>query len=205
MSRTITTDDFEVYQLDELEPVAREKAIEAIANKLGGDWWDSNDIDDVSDVIRYTLANEFGTPGHGNYGVGDFPGIDGVELDSWDMDRDGYVGLRGTLTRENAPRLPWQDGIVEVTLTAGRDYTSVSVDIDEDEVDLMNLPDLGHNRADRVRFIEGAMEQAVEHAMHAAIKSGRAEIEHKTSEEYAEGMIEANEYEFEADGTPYSG
>jgi hypothetical protein len=203
--REIEPESFVVYHLDELEPAAREKAVEAIAAKLGGEWWDSSDIDDVSDVIRYTLANEFGTPGHGDYGVGDFPGIDGVTLDGWDLDGGGYLSLSGTLTRENAPRLPWTDGLVEVTLVGGRDYTSISVEIDEDEVDLMNLPDLGRNRADRVRFIGGEMGQAVRNAMSAALKSGRDEVAYRTSPEYAEGVIEANEYEFLEDGTPYFG
>jgi hypothetical protein len=205
MARTIKTEDFEVFTLDELDENAREKAIEAISDKLAGDWWDSHDINDINDVIRYTLADEFGTPGRDQYGVADFPGVPGVELDGWDLDRGPYLELRGTLTPENAPSLPWEDGIVEVTLTPGREYTSISVDIDEDEVDLMNLPDLGHNRADRVRHIEGEMEQAIHNAMSAALKSGRDELEYKTGDENTVAVIEANEYEFEADGTPYFG
>lgn len=203
--RTIKTEDFDVYHLDELEPEARERAVEAIADKLASDWWDESDIDDISNVIVYALANEFGTPGHGEHGVADFPGIPGVGLDGWDLDRGSYVALRGTLTRENAPRLPWEDGIVEVTLTAGRGYTWVDVEIDEDEVDLMNLPDLPDNRRRRVGYIEIEMEEAVRNALHAALKSGRTEMEYKTGEENAVSMIEASGYEFEADGTPYFG
>lgn len=193
MPRTIKTEDFDVYQLGELEEHAREKAIEAIAEKLGGDWWDSDDIDDVSDVIRYTLANEFGTPGHGDYGVADFPGIDGVKLDGWDLDRGSYVLLRGTLTRENAPRLPWTNGAVEVDLAAGRNGTSISVEFDTSLTD------------DDLELINDQIEDAVRAAMHAALKSGRKEMEYKTSAEYAKEAIEANGYEFLKDGTPYFG
>lgn len=204
MPRTIKTEDFDVYQLDELEPGAREKAVAAIAEKLGGDWWDSSDTEDITAVMTAEMGRALGTPEYETTAICDFQ-IPGVELEGWDLEQGSYVLLRGTLTRENAPRLPWEDGVVEVSLTDHRSYTSISVEVDEDEADLMNLPDLGHNRADRVRFIEGAMEEAVRNAMHAAIKSGRAEIAHKTSEKYAEGVIEANEYEFREDGTPYFG
>ena len=190
--REINPDSFTVYSLDELEPDARRKAIEGIAELLGGDWWDSSDIDDISDVIRYTLANKFGTPDHGKYGVGDFPGIDGVTLESWDLDRGSYVGLRGTLTRENAPALPWDDDIDSVSLTAGRDYTSISVEfIDDAEL-----------TSDDAQIVSDAMEQAVRDAMHEALRDGRAEMEYKTGEEWAEQV--ASDREFHADGTLYA-
>jgi hypothetical protein len=155
-------------------------------------------------VIRYTLANEFGTPGHGDYGVGDFPGIDGVTLDGWDLDRGGYLSLSGALTRENAPRLPWTDGVVEIRLRARHEYTSIDVETDENDVDPHQERDLTVVR-EECRGLANAMERAVEYAVHAALKAGRAEVEYKTSAEYAESEIEANEREFLADGTPYFG
>jgi hypothetical protein len=153
--------------------------------------------------MRYTLANKFGTPDHGKWGVSDFPGIDGVELKGWDLDRGSHLALRGTLTRENAPALPWEDGIIEVGLTGGHgDYTTIDVEVDDEEVDLLNLPDLGHNRADRVWAITGTMESAVEDAMHEAMRDGRAEMEHKTGPEWAEEV--ASDREFYADGSLYA-
>jgi hypothetical protein len=201
--RQITPDTFAVYQLDELEPDAREKAIEGIAEKLGGDWWDSNDIDDIASVMVYTLANEFGTPEHGKWGVADFPGIDGVTLESWDLDRGSYVGLRGTLTRENAPALPWADGVVEVGLTSRRDYTEIDVVTDEDELDPEQERDLTVVR-EECKALADAVQAAVEAAMQAALRDGRAELEYKTGAEYAKGFIESNEYEFLEDGTLYA-
>jgi hypothetical protein len=190
--RTIKNEDSNVYTLDELEPDARERAIENVAEKLGGEWWESSDTDDISAVMRYTLANKLGTPGHGDWGVGDFPGIDGVELRSWDLDRGSYLGLKGTLTRENAPALPWSDGVIEVTLTEGRDYTSISVEFDDE----MATPD--------IELIEGQMDEAVRDAMHEAMRDGRAEMEYKTGPECAREDIEANEREFYEDGTLYA-
>jgi len=191
MPRTIKTEDFDVYTLDELEPEAREKAINDMAEKLGGEFWDQNDTDDISDVMRYTLANKFGTPGHGDYGVGDFPGIDGVKLVSWDLDRGSYLGLKGTLTRENAPALPWVDGVIEVILTEGRDYTSIDVDFDEELT------------ADDMQLASDTMEEAIRDAMHEAMRDGRAEIEYKSGPEYAAEYLDSGAYEFEADGTLY--
>jgi hypothetical protein len=162
--REITPDAFTVYKLEELEPGAREKAIEGIAEKLGGAWWDQNDIDDISDVMRYTLASKFGTPDHGRWGEADFPGIPGVELGGWDLERGSYIGLRGTLTRENAPALPWVDRIVEVTLSEGRDYTSISVEYD----DMLTDGDGGAG---------DAMEDAIRSAMPEARRDGDEETE----------------------------
>lgn len=188
--RKITPDEFTVYTLDELEPGAREKAIEGITEKLGGDWWDSSDIDDISDVMRYTLANKFGTSNHGEWGVSDFPGIPGVELRGWDLDRADYVALSGTLDRENAPALPWVDGIEVVSLTEGRDFTMIVVEFDDTLTD------------DDVTLANDAMEEAIRDAMHEAKRDGRAEIEHKTGPEWAEEV--ASDREFLADGTFYA-
>jgi len=201
--RQITPDEFTVYSLDELEPDAQEKAIEGIAEKLGGDWWDSSDIDDIASVMAYTLANEFDTPEHGKWGVADFPGIDGVTLESWDLDRGSYVGLRGTLTRENAPALPWADGVVEVGLTSRRDYTEIDVVTDEDELDPEQERDLTVVR-EECKALADTVQAAVEAAMQAALRDGRAELEYKTGAEYAKGFIESNEYEFLEDGTLYA-
>jgi len=189
--RTITADDFDVYTLDELEPEARLRAIGEVAEKLGSTWWDSNDNDDISDVMRYTLANQFGTPGHGDFGVGDFPGITGVTLQSWDLDRGNYIGLTGVLTRENAPALPWTDGVEQVALREGNEYTSIDVEFD----DTLAEPDM--------ELVNDQMTEAITDAMHEALRDGRAEMEYKTGEEYAAGFIEGNGLEFLEDGTQY--
>ncbi len=204
MPRTIKAEEFDAYRLDELWGDAREKAVAAVAEKLGGEWWDSADIDDIDNVIRYTLASEFGTLGHGDYGVGDFPGIDGVELDGWGLDGGGYLQLRGALTRENAPALPWADGLVEVGLHHRRERTEVDVVVDEEALDPGQDRDPIEVRED-CKVLIGVMDQAVRQAMHAALKSGREEMDYKTSEGRAEDLIQANGYEFLADGTLYLG
>lgn len=203
--RKITPDSFEVYALDELEPAAREKAIEGIAEKLGGVWWDSDDIDDISGVLVYTLAEQFGAPGREKYDVGDFPGIDGIELVGWDLDRGSYLAARGTLTRENAPALPWAPGITQVTLSDGRGgYTVIDVETDEDDLDPYSELDVTVAR-DQCRELADVVEAAVEAAIQEALTAGRAEVDHKSSAEYAEDYILGGDYEFQADGTLYSG
>jgi hypothetical protein len=200
--RVINPDEFTVYGLDELDADAQQKAIEHVAAKLGDDWWDSHDIQDITDVMMYALADELGAPNLGEWGVADYPGIDGVDPDGWDLDRGSYLGLKGTLTRENAPKLPWQPGLVEVLLSTGRDYTTVDVQWDEDERDPEQERDLTVVR-EECKMLADAMEQAVERAMGAALAAGRKELEYKTSEEYARETIEANGYEFLEDGTMY--
>jgi len=191
MPETITT-SVTVYTLDELEPAAQERAVETVREKLGGDWWDSHNIEAVGEVMVYTFAEKIGTPGREEWGVADFPGIDGIKLDGWDLDRGQTILFSGTLTRENAPALPWLDGIVSVELNARRDYVDVDV-IESDDPEVRNT----------TREESRAMREAVETAMHAAWIAGEAEAEYITSAENAREDIEANERRFLADGTLY--
>lgn len=187
--REITPDSFTVYSLDELQPDAREAAIDGIRELLGGDWWDSGDIDDITSVMTYTIANKFGTPGHGDFGVGDFPGIPDVKLNGWDLDRADYVNLDGYLTRENAPALPWVDGIIEVALKSRRDHTSIEVEFDDTLT------------ADDIQLADDAMTSAIRDAMHEALRDGRAEMEYKTGPVWAAEV--GADREFYDDGRMY--
>jgi hypothetical protein len=199
--RTIEPESFEVFSLDELSEDAQERAVEAIAAKLGGDWWDSDDNDDISNVIVYALAEKLGAPGWDFYGVGDFPGISGVKLEEWD-DR-GRIGVRGGLDRENAPALPWADGVVEARLTpVGFGRTEVDIHVDEDELDPEQERDLTVVRAE-CQERAAVVAQAIEEALSEALSAGHREIEYKTSEQYAREHIEANGLEFLADGSLY--
>lgn len=116
------------WKFTELDDETKAKAVENVAEKLGGDWWDEGDIESVRQVITYQLAEKVKAPDWDTYGSGDFPGIDGVKLDGWDIERGNHVALTGTLTRENAPGLPWVDGVGDVTLTSSNYGTSVNVE-----------------------------------------------------------------------------
>src|SRR5215207_1798093 len=194
--RKITPDEFEVYTLDELEPRAREKAIEGIAAKLGGDWWDYDDIDNVSETIVYALATALGTPGREKWGEGDFPGIPGVKLEGWDLDRNDNLELRGTLDRENASALPWDDGVTDVVLTPTRwNGTEIEVRWDEGDRDPDQERDLTVVR-EECKELADKVEEAVEDALHRAKQAGREQMEYISSEEAAIEYIERNEREF---------
>ncbi len=200
-----------VYTLDELDPQVREKAVENVRNLLGGAWWDQSDDDDLARVIVYTLAEKFGTAGWDTSGVGDFPGIPGIKLDGWDMQRGQYIVLNGRLTRDNAPALPWVTGLGAVDLEAQRDHTYLSVENEDPECICPSaLWAQGHQdccpgAADNPATEDerAALIQAVREAMADAWKAAYAEMEYKTSTEYAEEDIDANDREFLADGTLY--
>lgn len=187
MVRTITT-SVTVYQFSELTPDAQENAVLHVRELLAGDWWDSSDQDDIQDAMVYTLAERLGSPRWDTHGSVDFPGIATVTVQSWDLGRRQHLAVSGTLTRENAPLLPWVDGITEVDLIAHRYGTQV--DVIEDE------PDTCPPRE------RATIEGAVTDALHSAWKAGESETERKTSEEYAREEIEANGREFLEDGTP---
>jgi hypothetical protein len=198
--REIKPDAFMVYHLDELEPAAREKAIEDMAARLGGEWWDQDDNDDIRDVMVYMLAGQLRSPGWDKYGAGDFPGINGVTMASWDLDRGQSLGLRGVLTRENAPALPWAAGVTQVELSTNWGGTTIDVEWDEDALDPDQQQDLTVVR-EQCQQQAVRVEEAVEAAIEAALAAGIKEAEYKGSAEYAEEHIEANGHEFLADGT----
>jgi hypothetical protein len=204
--REITTT---VHTFDELSETAQQTAVAAIAEKLGGAWWDSNDVDDVRDEMARTLAAQLGTPGHDKHGAADFPGIDGVELVGWSLDRGGEIAVTGTLTRETAPSLPWTDSIEQVDLKGDRVTLVTVVEADRCTCSDVN-PWVGHD--DGCLYLtphptaetdEAAMEQAVHAALSTAWTAGEQAAEYKSSDEAAREWIESSAPEFTEDGTPY--
>lgn len=187
--REITPEPFKVFTFAELDESAQRTALENVADSLSSTWGDSFDIESITETITYALAEALGTPGWDTFGEGDFPGIPNVEVTGWDMDRGSYMVLKGELTRENAPELPWRDGMEYVSLSDGRDFTRVFVEYEPGEDDYTGV----------VRAMRGAVDDAIDKAWRA----GRDAREHIGSEENAREHIEANEPEFYADGSLY--
>jgi hypothetical protein len=184
--REITT---KVYKFDELNAAAQADAIDKIRDSLSAGW-DSHDNDDIREVMVYMLAEKFQAPGWDTYGPGDFPGIDRVTMDGFDMDRYDSLALSGTVDRDNAPALPWVDGIDSVEMTSHRsDATMISVRDDDDAA----VPATDDQR--------NAMEQSIRDAISAAWQAGEKECEYKTGEEWAREL--AADREFLANGEPF--
>src|SRR3954469_2995004 len=99
------------YTFAELTDSAQAKAVEAVAEKLGGDWFDESDNDTIREDIVWELGRTLKAPGWDIEGAGDFRGIAGVTLDGWDLGQGDHLALKGTLDRDNAPALPWADGV----------------------------------------------------------------------------------------------
>lgn len=196
MPREITPEPFTVYQLDELEPAAREDAIWNVRHLLAGSWWDEGDNEQVGDAIVYRLADALQTPGWDRYGEADFPGIDGVELVAWNFEHGESLALRGKLTPANAPALPWGTGTEEIfkvhlePTLGGHTYVGCAIQDNE-----------GEDPPGPVR----AMQDAVAEAMFAAKRAGLAQLEYLGSAQRAEDDILANEREFTAEGRLYHG
>ena len=169
------------FKFDELSDEAKTVAVETVAGKLSGDWWDSADIECVSEAVVYHLAEAFKSPGWDTFGEGDFPGIAGVTLDGWDVDRGSYVAVSGRLDRDNAPALPWVESIDCVRLESSAYGTSVGVEADEAE----GVDD---------------MQDAVRDALNEALITGRRVVEYIGSEENAREWIDNHEPDFHANG-----
>lgn len=188
MPREIVTT---VYSYGELTSDAQAKAIESVCEMLVASW-DSDEIEAVGQTMVYTLAEKLRSPGWDTYGPVDFPGIDGVTLDGWDLERGQYLVLSGHLDRDNAPALPWADGVESVRLDPKRDYTVVWAEPADDAP----WPET----AGYISACE-ALVTAVKDAMHAAWVAGRDESEYLTGEEYAREWIDGNEPEFDESGS----
>lgn len=178
------------YKFDELSDEAKGWAIEAVAGKLGGDWWDSDDVENVSETILYKLAEILQSPGWDKFGPGDFPGIGGVKLQGWDVDRGGNIQVSGELSRTNAPGLPWSDAVGNVLLESSHYGTNVGVaEGDED------LPEAAQRDACL------ALAQVVQDALSEALSAGHKQVEYIISEENARAHIEAIDPDFDEDGS----
>lgn len=224
------------YKYEELSDDAKQTAVETIAGKLAGDWWDENDIERVSETILYKLAEIFRSPGWDTFGAGDFPGITGVTLDGWDLERGAHVLVRGHLDRDNAPGLPWTDSVGGVTLTSHNYGTTVDAEegdfgfvctscgqdavldtnvgdgephhvihvsggtADDDVADADHTPILMDGLPNRAALCQ-AFEETVKDALNAALKAGQDEAEYIGSQEYALEHIEANDPDFNEDGS----
>jgi hypothetical protein len=203
--RTITT---HIYTYDELSDEAKAKAVNQLRDRLAGPWWDDHNTESITEAMIYTLAEKLRTPGWDTDGSDGFT-IHGLEHRSWSLDRDRHLALRGYLDRDNAPGLPWVDGVDQVTLTAERYGTTVEVIDTEpectcpDDQYLMPLNDYCPQVAGSpvTDAQSAALEDAVTDAIHAALTAGEKELEYKTSAEYAQEI--ADNYEYTQDGHLY--
>lgn len=192
-----------LYPFNELGEEAQARAVEVLREKLGGEWWDQGDNDDVRDAMIYTLAEKVKTPGWDTYGVADFPGIDGVTVDGWNLDRNQALAVSGTLDRANAPALPWTTSIDHVDLSpAFGDGTRIRVETTEPDCTCPEDP-AASDHLDGCPVTqhpegEDEMKQAVQNALSEAWSAGEKEAEYKAGEENARQVAEG--YEFTVDG-----
>lgn len=191
------------YTFDELSDEAKQKAVATIAGKLSGDWWDSADNESVAEAISYGFASAVG------FATDTGAAHSGIKLDEWScgyMQSDSVVFV-GSLTRDNAPALPWVDGIASVTLDRGESFRGVWFVMDEPECICdpyaAREPDCeAHDQTNQVpESAVTAMREAIESAIGEAHQAGYREVEYKGSEEYAREWIDGNNPDFNKDGS----
>lgn len=138
-----------------------------------------------------------------------FPGIDRVTVHEWDLDRGQVLALSGWLDRDNAPGLPWVEGIESVQLTPiRRGGTEVDVVTSEPECTCpaetwRHEPDCAPVTSPVVPDQVAALHDAVADAIHAAWAAGRDELEYRSSAEHARHRAHNDDFEFTVDGEPY--
>jgi len=188
----VETTTRELFALDELGDTARQEAIEAMANRVY-EWTEASDL---ACTIVYAIAAALKSPGWDTYGSGDFPGVDGLELWEWDVERL-EITARGSLTRESAPALPWGMFTVFHFESPSREAHAGNQGEDGYWTDAGNWSDHGPEC-----HAFGILEQAIREALHDGIVAARDELEYLCSEAAIVEDCEANEQEFTEDGRP---
>jgi hypothetical protein len=178
---------------------AYEKAKDALDSAL---WNDGMHTEGVGEAIRYALGGAVKAPGWDTFGEGDFPGVQGVELNGWDLERGAHVSFAGILTPENSPGLPWHAWLEDVRLIANRYGTTISPTDSEDAPHIpWSTPAGGFSDEQQELFaLRDAMEAAVQEALGDALSAGQKEAEWYSSEEYLDETAEANSWEFDTHG-----
>ena len=188
----VETTTRELFTLDELGETARQEAIEAMAGRVD-EWTEASDL---ASIIVYGIAEALKSPGWDTYGSGDFPGVDGLELREWDVERL-EITARGSLTRETAPALPWGMFTEYQFHTSRCDPHAAYDDEDGYSVKVGNFAGTDDERA-----ALGILEQSIREALHDGIVAARDELEYLCSEAAIVDECEANEQEFTVDGRP---
>jgi hypothetical protein len=184
-----------IYTFAELTGTARQNATDAIIEALADDRYEA-----ARETVLWALAERLKTPGWDEYGPGDFPGIGGLDLVDWDIDRGYYVALSGEFNEDNAPGLPWPRLISRVQVSARRSGTSYDeFSYDEDYADAQGLASHAwiEARDKATEQIESAIDEAITYALSVASK----EYDHQLSDEYIAEVADGNEWEFLEDGT----
>lgn len=183
MREVTTTRRF--YAFDELSEEAQEHALEEIREREY--LWACEEPDHLAETILYSIADSFKAPGFDTYGSGDFPGIRGMELAEWDVDRR-TCSIEGTLTPETAPALPWpadcgyaRFGRVEAEWTGNHRGLWL---VDEDGAALYPEWMADEDREDVQAFWE-----KVDEAMGEAMSAAYQELEYLCGEECARERI----------------
>lgn len=190
MKSTVTRD---VYCLDDLEPAAREKAIET----LTADAWDDIQADDVSEELNGQFV--FMATGECVGAVSDreLHKKYGAKI-GWQLSftqSDGAV-VSGRLERATLPRLDWPYNVSAIEIRQGNfmrsEIVCVEPDTDADGYEIMLTDVQREKAADMVAALNNTMYRF---AQQACI--------FRTSEEYVIDMYNANglRYRFAADGS----
>lgn len=181
---------YSLAELKELDDHGR--AFEAACQAIVQATWEDSTKESINEDMVYAFAEQIGEPDREKYGEADYPGVPGVKLEGWDLDRGQHVAMSGTLTRENAPALPWHESISEVALRSVRHGTDLWPRESDEAIDF----DLAI-----VVQAKEALEQAVQDALNEALAAGNRAEDSSREEEYLLDLAAANEWEFTETGS----
>lgn len=193
--REVTT---KVYTFNELSTAAQQKAIDKISNSdyIYDQWWDYIYDNFKSDAAEFGVdidANEITF----NLDRGSFFGVDaeGVTIN------DEFV--KKTLKLKNMPYIDIKFNVAKVGLQHiefPRDRWHHSKDNDSGWYELI-MENVSSKMKPKVKELVAGMMDKLSDLCAKSYEDLRAEYDHMLSDEYIRDMIEANDYEFEEDGT----
>ena len=164
-----------LYTLEELESEAREVAMDEVRERFCDHW-----VDEVmlADAIREAWAFALAEDGAGQ---GSRPDLEDM-VTGWDI-HTSSIDIVGTLTPDNAPKLPWPDFIPSI------DWERNGYWVDGRDPE---------NQEEAEAYTNLVL--AMEAARDSAIEAGESELEYRYSNEGVAEMIEANPMLFDEHG-----
>jgi hypothetical protein len=167
------------YSFSELDEKAQGKAIEDHANFLNN----YMDNDDLAERMNGVLAAILGFDYHSGQPL---------KVEDWDLSysQGSHVGIKGEITRDDAPLFAWSGNVHSLALNYHHYYGQQVMAYDEEGEELDTDKDLKD-------LIYGLAQDLM--------AAGYKEIEYRTSRPVVIESIEINGYEFNADGSIFSG